>query len=161
MPDPASALLTADGEGEQLHGRVGGPVRFLARGAQTGGMLTALENLVAPLAGPPLHRHDREAETWLVREGTFRFRIGDDVHTVTAGGFVFVPPGVDHCFQNVGDQPARLLVQFSPAGMEGFFEALAELEPSDATDDMIARLAAPHGMTVTGPQLATSHPLDA
>ena len=157
-PATGAAFVTPDGEGEQLHGPVGGPVRWLARAAQTGGAVTALENLVAPQQGPPLHRHDRESELWLVRDGTFRFRLGDDIETVAAGGFVFVPPGIDHCFQNVGDEPARIVVLFTPAGMEGFFEAMAELVAEDITPDTFVRLGAPHGMTVTGPPLSVSHP---
>jgi oxalate decarboxylase/phosphoglucose isomerase-like protein (cupin superfamily) len=44
---------------------------------------------------------------------------------------VFVPQGTPHCFQNVTAAPARILVMFTPAGMEHFFDRFAELAAPD------------------------------
>jgi quercetin dioxygenase-like cupin family protein len=142
-----------------LQGPVGGPVAFLARGATTGGTASIIENEVSPGAGPPLHSHDVEHETWYVVSGNFRFRLGDDVHTATAGSFIFVPAGTPHTFQNVGARAGRIVVTFSPAGMEGFFEELATLRPEDIGQQTFAEIGARYGMTVLGPPMATSHPI--
>lgn len=74
-----------------------------------------------------------------------------------AGSFVFVPRGTQHCFQNTGDAPARILVLFTPSGMERFFEAFAELPEFDPA--AFATIGSQVGMTVTGPPLAQSHPI--
>lgn len=159
-PGPIRPACLAPGAGATIEGPVGGPLTFKLRGEQSGGALTVLENVIPPGQGPPLHAHAGEDESWLVLEGTLRFRLREELHDAPAGTFVFVPLGTEHCFQNVGDRPARILVTFTPAGMERFFDRFAELQgPPDP--DAFARLGATVGMTVTGPPLARSHPLGA
>ncbi|MBC7462508.1 MAG: cupin domain-containing protein, partial [Thermoleophilia bacterium] len=109
--------------------------------------------------GPPLHAHDVEHETWYVASGDFRFRLGDDLHSASTGSFIYVPAGTPHNFQNIGTHAGRLVVSFSPAGMEGFFEDLATLQPEDIVQQTFAEIGARYGMTVLGPPLAVSHPL--
>lgn len=139
------------GEGETVEGPAGGPLTFKVRGERSGGALLALENVIAPGDGPPLHRHEREDEAWYVIEGDLRFQLGDEIAAAPAGSFVFVPRGTPHCFQNAGRSPARILVLFTPAGMEGFFDRFAELaEPEPSA---FARLGSEVGMEVLGPPL--------
>jgi mannose-6-phosphate isomerase-like protein (cupin superfamily) len=99
----------------------------------------------------PLHAHHSEDEAWYVLEGTLRFRLGDQDASAPAGSFVFVPRGTPHCFQNAGDQPARILVLFTPSGMETFFDAFAQLPAFDP--GAFGTLGAEAGMTVVGPPL--------
>jgi len=47
-----------------------------------------------------------------------------------AGSYVLAPPGVAHCFRNVGDSPARALNIHAPGG---FVEYRRELEALRAT----------------------------
>ncbi len=47
--------------------------------------------------------------------------IGDEIHSVGPGGFAYVPRGTVHNFRNVADTPSRILVGFTPGGIEGFF----------------------------------------
>lgn len=159
MSESREPVVVGPGQGETIQGPVGGPLTFKLRGAQSGGGLTAFENRVAPLEGPPLHTHEREDEAWYVLEGTLRFKLGDAVREAPAGSFVFVPRGVPHCFQAVGDGAARILVLFTPAAMELFFERFAELEPDATTPADFARLGKNAGMDVVGPPLAVSDPL--
>jgi hypothetical protein len=77
----------------------------------------------------------------------------------SAGSFVYVPPGVSHCFQNVGHAPARILVLFSPAGMEAFFDRFSELPSGPVDPGVFASLGRDVGMEVLGPPLAVSDPL--
>jgi quercetin dioxygenase-like cupin family protein len=130
---------------------------FKLRGEETGGELTVFENVIAPGDGPPAHLHEAQDESWYVLEGTLRFRLDAALEEAPAGSFVFVPRGTVHCFQNVGEGPARILVIFNPAGMEPFFERFAELHEVDP--EAFARLGAEVGMKVVGPPLAVSHPL--
>lgn len=38
------------------------------------------------------------------------------------GDFVNVPKGVLHCFRNLSDEPMTMILTFTPAGIERFFE---------------------------------------
>ena len=110
----------AGGAGERLW-IVGDTMTLKATGESTDGQLTLLENLTAPGGGPPPHVHTREDEFFYVLDGSFEIRIGDDVHRVGPGGFAYVPRGTVHNFRNTADSPSRILVGFTPSGMEGFF----------------------------------------
>jgi quercetin dioxygenase-like cupin family protein len=141
-----------------VQGPAGGPLTFKARGDQTGGSLTVVENVIAPGDGPPLHVHAREDEAWWVIEGTLRFRLGEERAQAPAGTFVFVPRTVPHAFQNVGEAPARILVLFTPAGMERFFDAVATMTAGPGAFASAGREA---DMDVVGPPLAVSEPPEA
>jgi len=116
--------------------------------------------VVGPGDGSPLHTHEAQDESWYVLEGELRFKLGDTMQAAPAGSFVFVPRGTVHAFQNVGRAPARILVIFTPAGMEPFFERFAELPEDEPIDPgVFARLGAEVGMEVVGPPLSASDPL--
>jgi quercetin dioxygenase-like cupin family protein len=145
------SYVVEPGCGVTIEGPVGGALTFMARADQTGGSLTVLENIIPPGEGPPLHVHDSEDEAWYVLEGTLRFQFGDTYAEAPTGSFVFVPRGNPHCFANVGDTPARILVLFTPSGMERFFERFAaETAPNPDTFHTIGRDV---GMEVCGPPL--------
>ena len=118
------------GEGERIW-IVGDTMTLKATGESTGGNLVLIENLTAPGGGPPPHIHTREDEFFYVLDGTFEIRIGDELHAVGAGGYAYVPRGTVHNFRNTAATPSRLLVGFTPAGMEGFFREAGR----PATDD--------------------------
>ncbi|MBA2516603.1 MAG: cupin domain-containing protein, partial [Solirubrobacterales bacterium] len=153
---PRVPLIVKPGEGPSVRGPVGGPLLFKARAEQTGGTLTALENVIPPNEGPPVHIHAKQDEAWWVVEGSVRFRLGDDLATAPAGTFVFVPRGSAHAFRNDDATPARLLVLFTPAGMEPFFDGMGGLETIEPAD--FARLGSQVGMTVVGPPLGPPEP---
>jgi quercetin dioxygenase-like cupin family protein len=153
MSQPPRPFAVAPGEGPTVQGPAGGPLTFKARGEQTGGSLTAIENVIAPGDGPPVHTHAAEDEFWYVIEGELRFRLGDQDATAPAGSFVFVPRGTPHAFQNVGDSPARLLVMFTPAGMERFFDEFADVPGDGAAPEAFVRIGGKVGMDVVGPPL--------
>lgn len=150
MSSPAP-ITVADAEGLSIRGPVGGALLFKARGEQTDGALTALVNEIPAGQGPPLHVHADQDEAWWIVEGAVRFRIGDQTASAAAGAFVWVPRGVPHAFRNDDEATARLLVLFTPAGMEPFFDAIGALSTVDPED--FARLGAGVGMTVVGPPL--------
>jgi quercetin dioxygenase-like cupin family protein len=129
---------------------------FLVTGEESGGAYFAMEAMVPPGGGPPPHIHTREDETFYVLEGSIEFRLGDRTTTAGPGDFVNVPRGEVHCFHNVGTETARLILTFTPAGMEHFFLETLEPAPAGATEapdnveEVAARYveAAPrHGLT--------------
>ena len=117
---------------------------FLVTGDESGGAYFAMEALVPPGGGPPPHIHSREDETFYLVEGEIEFTLGDDTVTAGPGDFVNVPRGTVHCFRNAGSSTARMILTFTPAGMERFFEETLEPAPADATDapDNIDEVAA-------------------
>lgn len=156
----ADPVFLGPGEGLAI-GRtpVGGSLTFKVRGEQTGGALAAFESVAAPGEGPPLHRHENEDEIWYALDGSFRVRLGDEVRAAPAGTFLFIPKQAVHTWQNVGREPARLLVIVVPAGLERFFERFADV-PADASPAAAFRtLGAEFGMIVVGPPLSESHPI--
>ena len=153
MPEP---LIHRPDDGEPLPNPVGGEITVAFGAEETAGRLTALVTVAAPSEGPPLHTHANEDECLVVLEGRMRFRLGDDIEDAPAGSLVFVPRGAAHTWQNVGDTPARMLVLFTPSGMERFFERFAALgTPGPET---FRDAAQGTGMEVVGPPLAQSHP---
>lgn len=150
-------LVLQPGQGHAVEGPVGGQVVFNLRGLETDGRLMLTDSRVAPGEGPPIHMHPLEDKFFYVLDGRFRFRNHDDVTTTSAGAFVFVRRTVPHRFQNVGDGDGRLLVFFTPAGMETFYENLAALPGQDRSVEAFARAGAEAGMVVLGPTLAVSH----
>jgi quercetin dioxygenase-like cupin family protein len=99
---------------------------FLVTGEQTGGAYFVMEALVPPGGGPPPHIHRNEDETFYLVEGECNIVIGATVIHAKAGDFVNVPRGTVHCFSNCGTTTARMIVTFTPSGMEGFFRETLE-----------------------------------
>jgi quercetin dioxygenase-like cupin family protein len=157
VTDRTRAVIVGPDDGTRIEGPVGGPLSFKVRGDQTNGTLTAFENVIPAGQGPPLHTHANEDESWYVIEGELRFKLAGDVHRAPAGSFVFVPRGTPHCFQNVAEAPARVLVMFTPAGMEHFFDRFALLSAVDP--EALRSIGGPLGMEVIGPPLAHSDPV--
>ena len=140
----------APGAGRTVEGPAGGPLTFKARAEQTGGTLTVFENTIAPLDGPPLHVHANEDEAFYVLEGHLRYLLDGELHDAPAGSFIFIPRTTPHCFQNIGDRPARVLVLFTHSGMEQFFDRFAD---QDEGPEAFQTIGAPLGMDVVGPPL--------
>jgi quercetin dioxygenase-like cupin family protein len=156
MSDP---VVLDPGAGDALAHQLGGAVTFKVRGAETDGAFFAFETEVAAGEGPPLHVHANEEEILYVLDGEARFRVRDEIRGAPTGAFMFVPRGVPHCFQAVGERPARILITFTPAGMEAFFSGLSEAiaKGSDPVEAFRENGEAA-GMTVVGPPLSQSHP---
>ncbi|MGN6871854.1 MAG: cupin domain-containing protein [Solirubrobacteraceae bacterium] len=144
-------IVVPPASGLKIDGPVGGPLLFKVRAAQTHGAMTVLENVIPPGQGPPLHLHTNEDEALYVLEGQFCFKLQDDVLVAPAGSFVFIPRGTAHCFQNIAPESSRILVIFTPAGMERFFDEFAALPSPDP--EAFARIGEPVGMKVLGPPL--------
>ena len=156
------AFLSAPGDGQSIPNPLGGGIEVRASAGNTAGGLTAFESAVGPGEGPPLHVHVDDNEVLYFLDGAFRMKIAGAVSDAPSGSFAFIPKGVPHTWQNVGDGTARLLVLFIPGapGMERFFERFGEVAGDDASvADAFANLADEAGMKVVGPPLAQSDPI--
>lgn len=123
---------------------------FKVVGTDTGGQYTVIELTTAPGAGSPLHIHQREDEAVYVLEGVLSFYLEDAWFVAEPGAFVFIPRGQLHAFVNRAHAPARSLMTITPAGLEGFFLALAGPNaPHDQAS--FTALAAEYGLVFLGP----------
>jgi quercetin dioxygenase-like cupin family protein len=148
-------ILRRPGEADVVGNPLGGSVTYWARSEETGGAMTALESVVAPGEGPPLHLHVDQDEFIYVLEGMLRVKLAEAIREAPAGSFVFIPRGVAHTWKNAGDGPARFLFGFAPAasGMERFFERGAEFEAEAWIAEGFGRFAGDAGMELLGPPL--------
>lgn len=113
---------------------VGNLLTFRARGADTDGAFSMIEALTAPGQGSPPHRQ-QDTESFLVLDGRYEITIDGVSRICMPGEFVHVRPGEAHAFVNPGDEPARMLIINTPAGLhEGFFEAAGDAVPYGTTE---------------------------
>ncbi len=61
-----------------------------------------------PGGGMPLHTNTVEHEQYVLR-GRGRIVLGSEVHEVSAGDVVFIPAGVPHSYDSIGDEPFEFL----------------------------------------------------
>jgi quercetin dioxygenase-like cupin family protein len=124
-------------------------------GRDTAGQLTVMMGITPPKAGPPLHRHSREDESFYVLEGEYLFEVDGKQFHAGPGTFAFLPRGTVHAFQNVTDKPAKLLIITQPAGVEDFFVEVAGAMRGMAEPDVSVLLPIFHkfGMEFMGPPI--------
>jgi quercetin dioxygenase-like cupin family protein len=132
---------------------------FKATTRTTGGGFALLEQRAAKGAGPPLHVHRREAESFYVLDGELTIWAGGQLIEAPAGSFVYGPPNVPHTFTVASDE-ARFLLLTQPAGFDAFLRAFGQAatsatlpppasEPPDV--ERLTALAAEHGIEILGP----------
>ena len=116
---------------------------------ETNGVYSMLEVVADPRNGVPMHVHDNVDEHFIILEGTAFMANGDRRVEVSAGSSVTIRRGVPHAWCNLSEgTPVRMLVIFTPGGLEELFRKNARTEPAD----MIA-LANKFGTRITGPAL--------
>ncbi|HSJ07507.1 MAG TPA: cupin domain-containing protein [Longimicrobiales bacterium] len=64
--------------------------------------------IMEPGGGMPFHTNRVEHEQYVLR-GRARVRIGDEVQEVQADDVVFIPGGVPHSYEALGDEPFEFL----------------------------------------------------
>ncbi len=107
----------------------GTTVDYLATGASTDGAFGLYRwNMAAGPGGPDLHFHRTMSESFFILSGVVTLGDGSKEVSARSGDYLYVPPGGLHSFKNHTDEPASMLLLFSPgAPREGYFEGLLEL----------------------------------
>lgn len=114
--------------GERQFKSPGVEIAVLAGAEETDGAWSLFEYMAeAGFQGPPPHYHEEMIEGFYILEGTMVFSIDGQDRTVGPGEYVLVPTHTVHAFAFTEDGPGRFLLQVSPGGFEGYFEALARL----------------------------------
>jgi glyoxylate utilization-related uncharacterized protein len=75
--------------------------------ADTRGAVAIFRHAVAPMSGPPLHRHSREDEWFYVLNGELTLESDGQRIVLRRGGSAFAPRGTVHTYQNFDVQPRR------------------------------------------------------
>jgi len=141
-------LFIGPSEGKDLTNPIGGRMVVKDRDEATGGAYSIHDNTIPPGSpGPRPHLHRRHEETFYVLEGELTVRVGTRRISAPTGSFVVIPRGVVHQPSNPGAEPTRVLLIFSPAGMDRFFEEAAEgrmplAGPPPTDPDVIGKLEA-------------------
>lgn len=117
--------VTGSAQGQRTH--------YLATGSSTGGEFGLYRIEMPPRGrGPATHFHRTMSESFYILSGTVRLYDGSRWIDARPGEFLYVPAGGLHAFHNGTDDPAQLLLLFSPgAPREGYFEGMAELAGLD------------------------------
>ena len=113
---------------------LGIPMVIRIHGSETGGVVSAVESHDVPNGGPPPHIHRREDETFQVLEGEYEFTVDGKSFVAGKGTTLFAPRGIPHTYRYLGQTPGRLMCVITPAGFEGFFEAIGALSPAQQQD---------------------------
>jgi quercetin dioxygenase-like cupin family protein len=75
-----------------------------------------------PGVATPLHRHTREAEAFLLLEGTMTYRAGEETFRLAAGDFIYLPRGIPHAFRVTGSNPVRFVGFADPGGLLDLYD---------------------------------------
>lgn len=125
--------------------------------AATGGAFSLAEQLLPQGSAPPVHRHSREDEAWIVLEGEVAFFLDGQEYVAGAGTYAFGPRGRAHTFL-VRSATARLATLLLPGAGEQFFHdtghpaASLTLPPPTAPDmAVLVKGMADHGIEMVGP----------
>jgi quercetin dioxygenase-like cupin family protein len=150
----APHTVLAPGEGLRLQSGPGRDLIFKVTGEDTGGALDYFVVEVAPKGGPPLHVHHKQEETIHVLKGRFKVRIGNELFQLDEGGFAYLPSQIPHAFLNLTDQPAEIIVVYTPGGCHKFYEELGPATRNGSPDRaLVAAIFEKHEMTLLGPPL--------
>ena len=108
---------------------------YLSTDKSTGGDFGLYRVDLGPQSGGPgPHFHKAMSESFFVLSGRVRLYDGTEWTEGEQGDYLYIPPGGLHGFGNVSDEPASLLMMFTPgAPREFYFEGLPKL--GELTDE--------------------------
>lgn len=113
----------------------GETITILQSAEMTGGVFFQFEDRIAKdSSGPPVHQHLNQSETFAVKHGVVRLRVGKVWQVLQAGDTCTVPAGVSHTFRPAGTTDLIMEVTFTPAlDTERFFRSLARASSEGKT----------------------------
>ena len=74
--------------------------------------------------GIPVHKHLNEDEFIFVQKGTIQVSINNQSTDATPGDIIYIPKGVWHGFNNIGNEDGLIFFGYSPAGFEDYFRSI-------------------------------------
>ena len=131
--------MEGDGSGGPWRNTLMGQnVRVKTPGAATEGRVTVIEAVEPPHSPTPVFTRHAFIEMFLVVKGVLTFQfLHESAFVLETGQMVTVPGWKPHSFWNEGDEPARIMLICTPAGLDRFFEAsdrLLRRMPAETSD---------------------------
>jgi mannose-6-phosphate isomerase-like protein (cupin superfamily) len=121
-------------------------------GSSTRGAYSLFEYTVPPRTdGPPPHFHTREDESFILLAGRLDVQLGGKEFVLEHGDYLYLPRDVVHTFRNSYDEESRVISVVSPAGLERYYQALAELPPGPKDIALIKKIMAEFGLEMQLP----------
>jgi len=151
-------VVRKHGEGRALW-LLGGLYEVKAAGNETGDAVTIMEMTIPPGMGPPPHTHPG-GEAVYVLEGSCYYNIDGVKHEGGPGTLFYIPKDTVENFEPAGDKPLRVLVVYTPGGIDRFFEEAGEpaaertIPPAPEGPPDVERLSsigARYGMQIPAP----------
>jgi len=135
------------------------PINFLdatfdvkVSGKDTEGRCVIFDTIRHKKVGPAFHLHTDCDEWFFVRDGEFKFKVGDKTLRLKSGDSLMVPRETPHAFVKTSEGDAKLIVMHQPAvKMEEFFR-VTSTQP-DQSYEARKRIAEQYGMRFIGPPL--------
>jgi mannose-6-phosphate isomerase-like protein (cupin superfamily) len=115
---------------------------------ETNSAYTMLEIVADHRNGTSMHVHQNEDEHFIILEGTARLAYGDKTVDAPAGTNITVSKGIHHAWCNLSESPLRMLVLFTPGGIDEMFRTT-----SNGGANNIADLLDKFGTRIVGPTL--------
>ena len=130
-------VLLASGEGAAVDMGTMGEGWTKVGSKQSDDTFGAWEFSMQGAAGaPPPHIHREIHELMVLLEGEAEFIVGDHTRRVSAGAFVYAPPGAVHGIVPTADTDIRALIITSPAAKhEAVIEAIEKMAASGGPPD--------------------------
>jgi quercetin dioxygenase-like cupin family protein len=147
MSVPPVPKLVAPGEGKTVM-LFGVRFEYKVVSADSGGGMAMMEVEIPAGTLVKPHNHSREDEFSLILAGTVGVRVGDQVLEAAAGSYLVKPRSTPHAMWNAQNSPAKVLEILSPAGLEGYFEALAPILARHEPAEQYYGLAQDYGLTI-------------
>jgi quercetin dioxygenase-like cupin family protein len=131
-------------------------INFLLEGADTSGSLAMFEFTVPVGARAPVpHLHKHYDETIYGVQGVITFTVNGKPVSIGPGESHFIPRGVVHGFNNLGQTDAKALAVVTPAllGPEFFRETAAVVNAGGPPDvEKLKAVLAKHGLVAAPPE---------
>lgn len=160
MASHAQSKRVLPSQGRTYRAR-GGLYTFKLLASDTNGAFTLMEGYNPPNTGVPPHIQHLEDEAFIVLQGSYTFRVGDQTLQCGPGEVIYAPRGVPHAFENTDTEPARMLILQAPGGIhEQYFaeawepiEDPSHLPPEGGPPDFakIKAAAGRHGIEMVPP----------
>jgi quercetin dioxygenase-like cupin family protein len=135
-------------------------IRIASR--DTDGQLALAEVTLPPrTTGPTLHVHTNEDEMFFVLEGVLTVQLGERLHEIATGGLAWGARGTPHAFANLAPDPVRIMILWTPGGVERMFEEMEAYVQSVAgtpDQEVVAAINARYGARRAGPQIPIPEP---
>ena len=146
-PNTLRGKYSAAGEGN-IYARANVATCKITAG-DTGGTFEIFDEQCKPGFESRLHMHTKSFQVCYVVDGSGEFQLGDQTFHAQKGACVNIPPGVPH---KVGSKNGmRMLMVYSPPGLEGMMKAMKALSPEQLADGTLtSKLLAEHDTVVLG-----------